>query len=131
MTLARRLGRVTVPTLLVGGTSDRSVVSPEDMKTMFGYLGTLGRNKLIGPGYGSVDFVATRKIRLSEGQRLQFRLEVFNLLNRPNFAAPQNSATGGVIVFNSLNGIPVGNAPKIFSTVGSSRQLQLGLRWSF
>ncbi|MBI4483558.1 MAG: TonB-dependent receptor [Acidobacteria bacterium] len=96
-----------------------------------GYLGTLGRNTLVGPGYGSVDFVATRKIRLSEGQRLQFRFEVFNLLNRPNFAAPQNSATGGVIVFNSLNGIPVGNASKIFSTLGSSRQLQLGLRWSF
>ncbi|MBI4456069.1 MAG: TonB-dependent receptor [Acidobacteria bacterium] len=96
-----------------------------------GYLGTLGRNTLIAPGYASVDFVITKDIRLTEAQRLQFRFEIFNLFNRPNFAAPQNSATGGVIVFNSLDGIPVGNASTIFSTVGSSRQLQLGLRWGF
>ncbi|MBI2820655.1 MAG: TonB-dependent receptor [Acidobacteria bacterium] len=96
-----------------------------------GYLGTLGRNTLIGPGYGSVDFAASRNILLSEEQRLQFRVEVFNIFNRANFAAPNNSGTGGVILFTGLDGVPAGNAARIFSTVGSSRQIQLGLRWTF
>lgn len=96
-----------------------------------GYLGTLGRNTLIGPGYGSFDLMASREVSLSEKHRLELRLEVFNLLNRANFATPRNSATGGVIIFNNAGGAPVGNAAKIFATVGASRQLQLGLRWRF
>ncbi|MBI4446855.1 MAG: TonB-dependent receptor [Acidobacteria bacterium] len=96
-----------------------------------GYLGTLGRNTLVGPGFVSVDLALSRNIHISESQKISVRVEAFNLLNRSNFAPPQNSGTGGVIVFNSTDGLPVGNAGKIFSTVGSSRQLQLGLRWAF
>ena len=112
-----------------------------------GHLGTLGRNTLIGPGFATLDVSATRTVQLSEQHGLQFRLEVFNLLNRANFSHPQNrGAGGGVIVFNDLddeclvdppdpaclgNGIPVGNAATIFSTTSSSRQLQLGMRYTF
>jgi hypothetical protein len=112
-----------------------------------GHLGTLGRNTLIGPGLATLDVSVTRSVQLSDQQSLQFRLEVFNLLNRANFSHPQNrGAGGGVIVFNDLNdeclaappnpaclgnGIPVGNAATIFSTTSSSRQLQLGLRYTF
>ncbi len=97
-----------------------------------GYLGTLGRNTLIGPGFATLDVTAGRTVHLSEQHNLQFRLEVFNLLNRANFSHPQNrGAGGGVIVFNDINGVPVGNAATIFSTTSSSRQLQLGMRWSF
>ena len=112
-----------------------------------GHLGTLGRNSLIGPGFATLDVSATRSVQLSEQHGLQFRLEVFNLLNRANFSHPQNrGAGGGVIVFNDLddecsvappdpaclgNGVPVGNAGAIFSTTSSSRQLQLGLRYTF
>ena len=112
-----------------------------------GHLGTLGRNTLIGPGLATLDVSVTRSVQLSDQQSLQFRLEVFNLLNRANFSHPQNrGAGGGVIVFNDLNdeclaappnpaclgnGIPVGNAATIFSTTSSSRQLQLGMRYTF
>jgi len=97
-----------------------------------GHLGTLGRHTLIGPGFATLDVAASRSVDLGEGQRLDFRLEVFNLLNHANFSHPQNrGAGGGVIVFNNLNGIPVGNAATIFATTSSSRQLQLGLRYSF
>jgi hypothetical protein len=96
-----------------------------------GYLGTLGRNTLISPGYASVDLAAIRSIGLGGNRRLQLRLEAFNVLNRANFAAPQNSGTGGVILFNALDGVPVGNAATIFSTAGSSRQFQLAARFSF
>jgi len=97
-----------------------------------GRLGTLGRNTLIGPGYATLDMTATRSIYLSEQHALQFRLEVFNLLNRANFSHPQNrGAGGGVIIFNDDSGVPIGNAATIFSTTSSSRQLQLGLRYTF
>lgn len=96
-----------------------------------GYLGTLGRNTLIGPGYASLDLALARTIPLWQGHRLQLRFEAFNVLNRPNFSAPRNSSTGGVVVFNSPTGVPVGNAATISSTAGTSRQLQLGLRWRF
>ena len=97
-----------------------------------GYLGTVGRNTLIGPGFATLDVTAGRTVHLSEQHSLQFRLEVFNLLNRANFSHPQNrGAGGGVIVFNDINGVPVGNAAAIFSTTSSSRQLQLGMRYTF
>ena len=97
-----------------------------------GHLGTLGRHTLVGPGFATLDVAASRSVDLGEGQRLEFRLEVFNLLNHANFSHPQNrGAGGGVIVFNNLNGMPVGNAATIFATTSSSRQLQLGLRYSF
>ena len=47
-------------------------------------LGTLGRHTLIGPGFATLDVAASRSVDLGEGQRLDFRLEVFNLLNSPN-----------------------------------------------
>ena len=112
-----------------------------------GHLGTLGRNTLIGPGFATLDISLTRTVPLAEQHSLQFRLEVFNLLNRANFSHPQNrGAGGGVIIFNDINdqclvtppnpaclgnGIPIGNAATIFSTTSSSRQLQLGVRYTF
>jgi hypothetical protein len=115
---------------ILGGPDRYFDVSAFQLQTP-GYLGTLGRNTVISPGYASVDVTATRTITLGGTRQAQFRLEVFNLLNRANFAAPQNSGTGGVILFNAPDGVPVGNAATIFSTVGPSRQLQLAFRLSF
>ena len=97
-----------------------------------GRLGTLGRNTMIGPGFATLDISLTRTVPLTEQRGLQFRLEVFNLFNRANFSHPQNrGAGGGVIIFNNTSGVPIGNAATIFSTTSSSRQLQLGLRYTF
>lgn len=96
-----------------------------------GYLGNLGRNTLIGPGYASFDMTLSRRFHLAGRHTLDARVDAFNVLNRANFAAPQNSGTGGVILFNDANGVPVGNAARIFSTIGPARQLQLSARWTF
>ena len=97
-----------------------------------GRLGTLGRNTMIGPGFATLDISLTRTVPLTEQHGLQFRLEVFNLFNRANFSHPQNrGAGGGVIIFNNTSGVPIGNAATIFSTTSSSRQLQLGMRYTF
>ena len=96
-----------------------------------GFRGNAGRNILEGPGLALVDLSIVKTHPLAGGTSVQVRFEIFNLLNRANFAAPQNSGTGGVILFNDTSGQPVGNAARIFSTIGPARQLQLGIRWTF
>ena len=115
---------------VLGGPNEYFDVSAFELQQA-GHLGNLGRNTLIGPGYASLDLMLLRQFRMAAGQALQLRLEVYNVLNRANFAAPQNSGTGGVILFNDTSGQPVGNAARIFSTIGPARQLQLGIRWTF
>ncbi|MBV9343257.1 MAG: TonB-dependent receptor, partial [Acidobacteria bacterium] len=53
-------------------------------------FGTAGRNIAIGPGYADWDFSAFRNIRVAEGKQLQFRAELFNLLNHTNFRLPDS-----------------------------------------
>jgi hypothetical protein len=65
--------------------------------------------------------------RLGESGEVQFRAEAFNVLNRANFGIPGLTAFAGArdgeVPFTSLGFIR--------STVGSSRQIQLGVRVSF
>jgi Carboxypeptidase regulatory-like domain/TonB dependent receptor len=51
--------------------------------------GDLGRNVLRGFGASQWDFAVHRDFPIRESLRLQFRAEMFNLLNHPNFAPPQ------------------------------------------
>ena len=54
----------------------------------YGTFGNAGRNKITGPGLANVDFSVTKDFGLAESATLQFRAEVFNLLNTPNFLNP-------------------------------------------
>jgi hypothetical protein len=89
-----------------------------------GFYGNLGRNTLIGPGLIAVDLAANKTFRLREGTSLQFRTEVFNALNHPNFSIPSQRT-----VFSSTG--PVGSAGLVTSTRTSSRQLQFALKLVF
>src|SRR5262249_6934189 len=51
-----------------------------------GTFGTLGRNTARGPGIQNVDVALAKTQNLREDVRLQFRVELFNVLNHPNFA---------------------------------------------
>src|SRR5579863_5482681 len=51
-------------------------------------FGDEGRNVVDGPGYVNWDFSALKNIRLTETKELQFRGELFNLLNHTNFRLP-------------------------------------------
>jgi hypothetical protein len=51
-------------------------------------FGTAGRNSALGPRYTNWDFAASKNIRLAESKQLQFRTELFNILNHPNFHLP-------------------------------------------
>jgi len=51
-------------------------------------FGNEGRNAVEGPGYVNWDASAFKNIRLTESKELQFRGELFNVLNHTNFRLP-------------------------------------------
>jgi hypothetical protein len=81
-------------------------------------FGNAGRNILRGPGRVNVDFSLFKDIPITERFNLQFRAEMFNIFNTPQFGLP-NSAIG-----NPSAGV-------ITSIVGNPRQIQMGLRLAF
>jgi Carboxypeptidase regulatory-like domain/TonB-dependent Receptor Plug Domain len=106
-----------------------------------GAYGDLGRNALPGPRYADFDFSVIKDTHITEQVAMEFKAELFNLFNHANFAVPTNTVGpngaggNGDAIFQgrdtSGNGVLVGNAGGIFSTVGSSRQVQFSLRMLF
>jgi hypothetical protein len=96
-----------------------------------GTLGNLGRDTVIGPGLSNLDTALLKNFRLrkiSEVSNLQFRAEMFNLPNHPNWAQPGNSVfLNGVGTNGTLNP----NVGKVTNIIGTSRQIQFGLRFAF
>ena len=78
-------------------------------------FGNAGRNILIGPGLVTWDSGVDKEFRMNERFGLQFRLEFFNLLNRPNFGLP-NASIGSA------------GADTIATVVTNARQVQFALR---
>ena len=70
-------------------------------------FGNLGRNILRGPDQRVGDIAVIKTTPLKERAQLIFRWEVFNVLNRPNFANPSNDvstpSTFGVISALTVN----------------------------
>ena len=60
-----------------------------------GTFGTSSRNAYVAPGYGDVDLSIFKNTPITEKVTTQFRVEMFNVTNRTNFAPPL-SASGGV-----------------------------------
>lgn len=54
----------------------------------FGTFGNAGRNIVQGPPLHEVNFSVLKDTKLTETTTLQFRAEMFNLFNQPNFLAP-------------------------------------------
>jgi hypothetical protein len=81
-------------------------------------FGDSRRGTLRGPAQYNVDFSIFKDFQFSESKLLQFRAEFFNLFNTPQFGDP-----------NFL--VDTNAAGSISSTVHSSRQIQLALKFSF
>ncbi|MGH9714983.1 MAG: carboxypeptidase regulatory-like domain-containing protein [Candidatus Acidiferrales bacterium] len=86
-----------------------------------GFFGNVGRDTFIGPGVTTWDFSVIKDTRLHESLNMQFRAEIFNLLNHANFNTPN------LIAFTPT-GVS-GTAGAITSTSTSSRQIQFGLKF--
>jgi hypothetical protein len=130
-----------------------------------GPLGTIGnapRDILRGPGVGQWDFSIVKDTKLGflgEQGSVQFRAEIFNVLNRANFGIPSNVVFAGSIAkalsgnnLPTINGAaqangqiggpiqpptaasltnPLGNVGQITTTSTRSRQIQLALKFIF
>ncbi|HEV2351049.1 MAG TPA: carboxypeptidase regulatory-like domain-containing protein [Terriglobia bacterium] len=89
-------------------------------------FGNAGRNILTGPGLCSWDFSVIRNFRFSESTSLEFRTEIFNLLNRANFDIPQRDLASPSFgqIFNTLR--PVAGLAS--GGPGDPREIQFGFR---
>jgi outer membrane receptor protein involved in Fe transport len=88
--------------------------------------GNLGRNTLIGPSLVTVDLSLGKSFALGEERSLQFRAEVFNAPNHPNFGVPS-----GLIAFTNAAGAVSPTWGRITSTVTTARQIQFGLKLTY
>lgn len=61
-----------------------------DLTANAGQFGTEGRNVNVGPAYANWDFAALKNFKLTESKQIQFRTELFDILNRTNFRLPDS-----------------------------------------
>ena len=90
-----------------------------------GTLGNVGRNTLIAPGVANLDFSLVKDTALGflgEAGKLEFRTEIFNILNRANFGRPSGA------VFSATTETALAPAGRITGTNTTSRQIQLALK---
>jgi len=77
-------------------------------------FGDAGRNIVTGPGLANLDLALVKSTSLSERLGLEWRGEVFNLLNHPNFDLPRRFSD--LATFGRV------------TSAGSSRQIQFSVR---
>ena len=118
------------------------ILPPTDPVTGLQTQGDLGRNALRGFGAWQWDFAVHRDFPIGDALKLQFRAELFNVLNHPNFGPPESvlgisnfglayqtlaqSLNGGFSGTNSGSG---GFSP--LYQFGGARSVQLALRLTF
>jgi hypothetical protein len=109
-----------------------------------GTLGNLMRNALHGPNFRQVDFVVHKKFPITENQNIEFRAEIFNLLNQANFSNPVatlpnalGTGTNQIQPGQPFTSAAAGTFGTITQTVertvglGTQRQIQFALRFNF
>jgi Carboxypeptidase regulatory-like domain/TonB dependent receptor len=83
-------------------------------------FGNAGRNILIGPGQRVFDGSLRKEFTMFREQKLEFRVEFFNMFNHPNFAQPDPLIDDGPGAAGSITGVAI-----------PMRQVQLGLKYRF
>lgn len=137
---SRTLARVSVhrPNLRPGVDPDQIVLGGAERyfdPSVFelpapGTFGNVGRNSLTGPGMATVDLAFARRLLSgwpARAGRLEFRLDLFNVLNRVNLGMPQRIVFAGV----RQDEPPISSAGRITSTITGPREAQLSLRLSW
>jgi hypothetical protein len=106
--------------------------------TQFCHYGSSGQAILEGPGFKNVDFSLMKNISFTERTRLQFRWEVFNLFNTPQFGTPVAGLNAAPAFLPTTAGgaFPTQVTPSrgpgaITSIIAPMRQMQFGLKLLF
>lgn len=130
------------PGAVAGGCPDGSqsvgpfCFPPKDASGNF-LEGNLGRNALRGFGATQWDFAVHREFPIRESLRLQFRAEMFNVLNHPNFGQPDANIADPTfgkstqMLGQSLSGsLGAGGLSSLYQ-IGGPRSIQLALKLLF
>jgi Carboxypeptidase regulatory-like domain len=111
---------------------------PTDPVTGEFLQGNLGRNALRGFGAFQWDLAVHRNFTLHESLKLQFRAEMFNVLNHPNFGQPDGLLSDPTFGLSTqtlgqyLSGAAVGSgAFSPLYQIGGPRSVQLALKLTF
>jgi hypothetical protein len=88
--------------------------------------GNLSRNAVTGPKFVNTDLSVIKNTKLTERVNLQFRGEMFDIFNHPNFGNPGLTFTPTSKTFGVINNtrFPTGD-------FGSARQIQFSLKLKF
>lgn len=85
--------------------------------------GNVGRNTVVGPGLDNFDATLQKQFPVREAINLQFRLDLFDLFNHPNFNAPVGSGRTFSAATNSTFGS--------ITSAQDPREMQFSLRLAF
>jgi hypothetical protein len=109
-----------------------------------GTYGNAQRGALRGPNFAQFDLILTKRFKVTEGSRLEFRTEIFNIFNHANFSNPPatlpnvlGTATNQLQPGQPFTAAAAGSFGIINSTVtktvglGTNRQIQFALRYNF
>jgi len=88
-----------------------------DLTANAGQFGTEGRNVNVGPAFADWDFAALKNVKVTESMHIQFRAELFDVLNRTNFRLPDSDISSP-----TFNHILASEAP---------RQVQFALKFMY
>jgi hypothetical protein len=109
-------------------TTDRffntAAFAPQD----FGTFGNVGRDTMVGPRIFDVDASLIKFFKFTESKMLQFRWEMFNALNHPNWGDPNTNFFSGRNQDGSYSANGFGS---IGGTRTAMRQMQFGLKLIF
>jgi hypothetical protein len=101
-------------------------------------IGTVGRNSLRGPAYFQFDLSGMKNFAITERVTMQFRADIFNLFNHPNFTNPDGGICQSIGVgtctpnpFFGRVGQTIADADGTQIGGGTSRQTQFSLRFTF
>ena len=92
---------------------------------------------MVGPGFVETDLGVMKETKITERVNLQFRAELFNLFNHPNFNYPVTSVFSAGSAATNYVSTSVATAGQITSLVGSgglssvARQTQFSLKLLF
>jgi outer membrane receptor protein involved in Fe transport len=118
---AQRPNVIRDPNLDSGRTPDRWFDTTAFVLPAAFTFGNSGRNTVFAPGEVQLDAALQKEFHLvGEGTKLQFRTEMFNVLNHANFGIPNR-------IFNTAANSPFGK----ITNARDARQMQFGLRVVF
>ncbi len=118
------VGKISYPKSINGTWFDKTAFAAPPIVTangnnVFARIGTIGRDKLYGPGQRAADVSLQKNINFTSRYVLQLHADAFNITNTPQFTNPDATLTDA-------------NFGKITDTqLDSQRELQLAARFTF